>query len=77
MLKLNEPGDAGVSWLVPQVPTDADARVLAEIGLPGPLLEQPNDTTRMLAAVLRCCWADPLGPVSAPDRGPCWPCLAR
>lgn|GEM_PF-1296518 len=63
MLKLTEPGDAGVSWLVPQVPTDADARVLAEIGLPGPLLEQPNDTARMLAAVLRCCWADPLGPV--------------
>ena len=72
MLKLTEPGDAGasgqagdsgVSWLVPQVPATADARVLAEIGLPGPLLEQPNDTARMLAAVLRCCWADPLGPV--------------
>jgi hypothetical protein len=33
------------------------------MGLPGPLLEQPNDTARMLAAVLRCCWEDPLAPV--------------
>jgi hypothetical protein len=48
---------------VPQVPEAADARVLAEMGLPGPLLEQPNDTARMLAAVLRCCWEDPLTPV--------------
>ena len=53
----------GGAWLVPQVPQTADARVLAEMGLPGPLLEQPNDTARMLAAVLRCCWEDPLTPV--------------
>ena len=51
------------AWRVPQVPQTADARVLAEMGLPGPLLEQPNDTARMLAAVLRCCWEDPLTPV--------------
>lgn len=62
MIKLAEPGGAA-AWLVPQVPETADARVLAEMGLPGPLLEQPNDTARMLAAVLRCCWEDPLGPV--------------
>lgn len=60
MIKLTGPGG---SWLVPQVPEAADARVLAEMGLPGPLLEQPNDTARMLAAVLRCCWEDPLTPV--------------
>ena len=62
MIKLAEPGGAA-AWLVPRVPETADARVLAEMGLPGPLLEQPNDTARMLAAVLRCCWVDPLGPV--------------
>jgi len=60
MIKLTGPGG---SWLVPRVPESADARVLAEMGLPGPLLEQPNDTARMLAAVLRCCWEDPLTPV--------------
>ena len=37
--------------------------MLAELGLPGPLVEQPNDTARLLAAVLRCCWEDPAGPV--------------
>ncbi|MGA2828891.1 MAG: hypothetical protein ABSF03_22575 [Streptosporangiaceae bacterium] len=63
-----EPGGPGPAspasaWLVPRVPETADARVLAEMGLPGPLLEQPNDTARMLAAVLRCCWEDPLAPV--------------
>lgn len=68
MIKLTDaggagPGGPGVAWLVPRVPETADARVLAEMGLPGPLLEQPNDTARMLAAVLRCCWEDPLAPV--------------
>lgn len=61
MLRLAEP-DGSAAWLVPQVPESADARVLAELGLTGPLLEQPNDTARMLAAGLRCCWADPLQP---------------
>ena len=36
---------------------------LAELGLASPLLEQPNDTARLLAAALRCCWADPLAPI--------------
>lgn len=61
MIRLAEP-DGSAAWLVPQVPESADARVLAELGLAGPLLEQPNDTARMLAACLRCCWADPLQP---------------
>jgi hypothetical protein len=62
MIRLAEPDgfDGPAAWLVPQVPESADARVLAELGLAGPLLEQPNDTARMLAACLRCCWADPL-----------------
>jgi hypothetical protein len=61
MIRLAEP-DGTAAWLVPQVPDTADARVLAELGLTGPLLEQPNDTARLLAACLRCCWADPLQP---------------
>jgi hypothetical protein len=61
MIRLAEP-DGTAAWLVPRVPESADARVLAELGLPGPLLEQPNDTARMLAACLRRCWADPLTP---------------
>ena len=61
MIRLADP-DGSAAWLVPQVPESADARVLAELGLTGPLLEQPNDTARMLAACLRCCWADPLQP---------------
>ncbi|HEY4462991.1 MAG TPA: hypothetical protein VGN41_10050 [Streptosporangiaceae bacterium] len=64
MIRLAEPDGSArpAAWLVPQVPESADARVLAELGLAGPLLEQPNDTARMLAACLRCCWADPLQP---------------
>jgi hypothetical protein len=60
MLRLIDPGGDAV-WLVPQVPDTADVRVLAELGLPAPAVEQPNDTARMLAACLRCCWDDPLG----------------
>jgi hypothetical protein len=62
LLRLPEPSGDG-AWLVPQVPETADARVLAELGLAGPLLEQPNDTARLLAAVLRCCWEDPLAAI--------------
>ena len=59
MVRLVEPGGATV-WLVAQVPEAADARVLKELGLAAVAVEQPNDTARMLAAGLRCCWADPL-----------------
>lgn len=60
MLRLVEPGGQAI-WLVPQVPDNADARVLAELGLPVSKIEQPNDTARVLAVCLRCCWDDPLG----------------
>jgi hypothetical protein len=62
LLRLPEPSGDG-AWLVPQVPETADTRVLADLGLAGPLLEQRGDTARLLAAVLRCCWADPLAPI--------------
>lgn len=61
MIRLAEP-DGTAAWLVPRVPDTADTRVLAELGLPGPLLEMPNDTARLLAAALRCCWEDPHEP---------------
>jgi hypothetical protein len=73
MLRLPE---ANTSFLVPQMPETADARVLAELGLAGPLLEQPNDTARLLAAVLRCCWEDPLAPIWPGVTVPSAPVLA-
>jgi hypothetical protein len=62
LLRLAEPGGSQV-WLVAVPPEQGGGGALAELGLPGPLVEQPNDTARLLAAVLRCCWGDPSGPV--------------
>lgn len=59
--RLIEPGGELV-WLVPQVPDSADARVLKELNLAGIAVDQPNDTARMLAACLRCCWPEPTDP---------------
>lgn len=59
--RLVEPGGELV-WLVPQVPDSADSRVLKELTLSSVAVEQPNDTARMLAACLRCCWPDPSDP---------------
>jgi hypothetical protein len=56
--RLVEPGGELV-WLVPHMPDSADARVLAELNLDAVPVDQPNDTARMLAACLRCCWPDP------------------
>ncbi|MFN8077674.1 MAG: hypothetical protein U0Q15_19950 [Kineosporiaceae bacterium] len=56
--RLVEP-DGGAIWLVPVVPETSGPAVLAELGLPALTAEQPNDTARVLAAVLRCCWPDP------------------
>jgi hypothetical protein len=61
-IRLVEP-DADAVWLLPVLPTTAGPWVLEELGLSGPSVEQPNDTGRMLAAVARCCWPDPNGPI--------------
>jgi hypothetical protein len=61
-LRLVEP-DADAVWLLPALPTTAGPWVLDELELPGPLVDHPNDTGRMLAAVVRCCWPDPTGPI--------------
>ncbi|HEY6794571.1 MAG TPA: hypothetical protein VI248_07800 [Kineosporiaceae bacterium] len=62
LLRLGEPDASGV-WLVAVPPEQGGSGALTELGLAGPLVEQPNDTARLLAAVLRCCWRDPTGPV--------------
>ncbi|GAA3610741.1 hypothetical protein GCM10022223_28550 [Kineosporia mesophila] len=61
-LRLLEP-HAGDVWLLPAHPGTAGPWVLDEMGFSGPTIEQPNDTARMLAAVVRCCWTDPEAPI--------------
>jgi hypothetical protein len=62
MLRLVEPHITAV-WLLTVVPEGASPSVLEELGLPALAVEQPNDTARVLAACLRCCWAEPTGPM--------------
>lgn len=62
MLRLTEP-DAATAWLLPVLPDGATPSVLDELGLPGPAVEHPNDTARVLAACVRCCWLDQAGPL--------------
>ncbi|RIQ27356.1 hypothetical protein [Jiangella rhizosphaerae] len=62
MIRLVEP-DASAVWLLPELPDNARPDVLDELGLPGVAVDQPNDTARVLAACLRCCWTEPSGPV--------------
>jgi hypothetical protein len=59
---LTEPAGSR-AWLIPVLPNGAGPAVLDELDLPHPVLEQPNDTARVLAAALKCCWADPSGPL--------------
>lgn len=60
-VRLPDPG-TDLVWVLPQLPDSADARVLGDVGLEPVPVDQPNDTARMLAAVLRCCWSNPLEP---------------
>jgi hypothetical protein len=60
MRRLVEADAAGV-WLLPIVPEGAGPTVLDELGLAATAVEQPNDTARVLAACLRCCWSEPSG----------------
>jgi hypothetical protein len=48
-------------WLLPVIPEGAAPTVLDELGLAATPVEQPNDTARVLAACLRCCWPEPNG----------------
>jgi hypothetical protein len=58
LVRLVEP-DAAAVWLLAVPPEQAGGGALEELGLAGPVVEQPNDTARLLAAVVRCCWGDP------------------
>ncbi|TCN28849.1 hypothetical protein EV644_1437 [Kribbella orskensis] len=52
-------------WMVPTLPDGAGHSVLEELGTPPVAVEQPNETARVLAICVTCCW---------PDRsGPAWP----
>lgn len=62
MLRLVEP-DVTAVWLLPVVPDGARPSVSEELGVPAVAVDQPNDTARVLAACLRCCWAEPTGPI--------------
>lgn len=62
LARLAEP-DGRTVRLVAVPPEQAGGGALEELGLPGPVVEQPNDTARLLAAVVRCCWDDPAGPL--------------
>jgi hypothetical protein len=60
MRRLREPA-TGLVWLLPVAPIGADPAVLEELGFAAPPVERPNETARVLAACLRCCWVDPGG----------------
>lgn len=60
MLRLAEPEVTAV-WLLPVIPDGARASVLEDLGVSAVAVEQPNDTARVLAACLRCCWSEPTG----------------
>lgn len=45
-------------WLLPLPPDDVTPAVLRELRLQSLPVEYPNETSRVLAAALRCCWTD-------------------
>jgi hypothetical protein len=57
--------DGSTVWMLPTLPDGAGHGVLEELGTPPVAVEQPNETARVLAICVTCCW---------PDRsGPAWP----
>lgn len=57
--------DGNTIWMLPTLPDGAGHGVLEELGTPPVAVEQPNETARVLAICVTCCW---------PDRsGPAWP----
>ena len=49
----------------PTLPSGAGHTVLEELGTPPVAVEQPNETARVLAICVACCWTD--------RSGPAWP----
>jgi hypothetical protein len=57
--------DGRTVWMLPTLPEGSGHGVLEELGTPPVAVEQPNETARVLAICVTCCW---------PDRsGPAWP----
>ncbi|PPS67866.1 hypothetical protein BV882_34940 [Streptomyces sp. 46] len=50
--------DGEIFWLVPRPPDDVTPAVLRELQMPLLSVRHPNETNRVLAAALRCCWTD-------------------
>ena len=57
MLRLVERGGE-FCWLLPRPPDDVTPAVLRELRMQALPVEYPNETSRVLAAALRCCWID-------------------
>jgi hypothetical protein len=57
MLRLLERGGERC-WLLPRPPDDVTPTVLRELRMQAIPVEHPNETSRVLAAALRCCWTD-------------------
>ncbi|MFF3561398.1 hypothetical protein ACFYXS_15295 [Streptomyces sp. NPDC002574] len=57
MLRLVERGGERC-WLLPRPPDEVTPAVLRELRIPTLSAEFPKETSRVLAAALRCCWVD-------------------
>ncbi|MFG1913090.1 hypothetical protein [Kribbella sp. NPDC048928] len=57
--------DGSAVWLVPTMPSGAGHSVLEELGAPPVPVELPNETARLLAICVACCWTD--------RSAPAWP----
>ncbi|TWD73181.1 hypothetical protein FB561_7066 [Kribbella amoyensis] len=57
--------DGSAIWLVPTMPDGAGHSVLEELGTPPVSVEQPNETARVLAICVTCCWTE--------RDAPAWP----
>jgi hypothetical protein len=57
--------DGSTVWMLPTLPEGAGHGVLEELGTPPVAVEQPNETARVLAICVTCCWSD--------RSGPAWP----
>jgi hypothetical protein len=57
--------DGSTVWMLPTLPDGAGPGVLEELGTFPVAVEQPNETARVLAICVTCCWVD--------RSGPAWP----
>jgi len=57
--------DGSSLWIVPTLPDGAGHAVMEELGAPPVAVEQPNETARVLAICVTCCWIE--------RDGPAWP----